>query len=219
MRKIFCFWNGCFILAAICFCGCSNSPRNLYIKISRGDEDALDKYIQKGFDVNTRVFGESLLSKVVVTGKYDMVEILLNHGANPNTIEWHSSTPLLKAVLFAKPLIVQSLIEHGADVKRRDSFGNNAVWYSVGGNPENTYLLVLAGGNVNNVNIFGETPLVRAVDYQENTKRGYMMITTLLSLGANVNCTNSQGLTPLSIAEKSDDINVVTLLLKYQKKR
>jgi ankyrin repeat protein len=37
---------------------------------------------------------------------------------------------------------------------------------------------------------------------------------TLLSLGANVNCTNKDGLTPIMIAARHGDTNLVQLLIQ-----
>lgn len=212
-------WNVCPLLAMLCFCGCSNSADDLGLKISHGDRSALEKYIQKGFDVNRRFVDESLLFKALKGGKYDMVDKLLKLGADPNATNAYSATVLMEASGGSRPSIVQLLIKHQADVGKKDQMGYNAVRYAVGGNPENIYLLVLAGANVNNTDRNGETPLITAVDYHEHTGRGYVDIMTLLSLGAKVNCTNSDQATPLSLATKADDTNVIALLLKYQKPR
>ncbi len=207
--------NLCFLIFAIVLGGCSNSPEDLIVKISRGDQHALDEYIQKGFDVNKPFAGASLIFNILMADKYNMVDTVLKHGANPNSQNSYSATVLMEASAIAKPSIVQLLIAHQADVAKTDESGDNAVWYAVGGNPENIYLLVSAGGNVNNPDKNGETPLIKAVIYRENSGRGYVAIMTLLSLGANVDCTNSDGSTPLSIAEEHHDTNVVNLLFKY----
>lgn len=205
----------CFLaLLALCLAGCSQNKNSLYNKILQGDATALGQYIEAGFDVNAKKYDGSLLSKVVILNKHSMAETLLNNGADPNLADSHSITPLMDAGFFSKPVIVKLLLDRGANVSLRDVWGDNAVSHAVGGNPENLYLLVMKGADVNNVNLNKETPLTKAVDYHIKTKCGYVAVATLLSLGANADYTNGDGLTPRMMAEKAGDMNLIQLLGK-----
>lgn len=63
-----------------------------------------------------------------------IIEILLEHGADPNTVFGHNKmSPLHYAVQFRHQSIVRQLVNHNADVNLRDLNGNTpydlAVYY------------------------------------------------------------------------------------------
>jgi len=183
--------------------------------VQRGDENALNQYIEYGYDIDKIKDGYTLLHCAMLLNKTKLVDTLLEHKANVNKLGPEGDTALLNGVMFTKPAIIQQLLKHHADVSIRDHVRNNAIFYAVGGNPENIYLLANAGGDINNVNNNGATPLLRAVDYEEVTHRGYVTVTLLLSLGAKVEGTNLDGKTPLAIAMEHNDTNVVRLLEQH----
>jgi ankyrin repeat protein len=189
------------------------SQRELYSRIVSGDNEAFDEYISRKYDLN---YGGDikLIDEAVTMNNSYMVNILLKKGVKVNTANQRLVTPLMRAALYADAGIVQTLIQHGAIVTNRDASGDNAVNFAATGNPENIYLLVAAGANVNNTNNNGDTPLSLAVACHEKNKRFYVAIMTLLSLGANVNCTNKDGLTPIMIAARHGDTNLVQLLIQ-----
>jgi ankyrin repeat protein len=203
-------------LCLIVALGC-NSRSDLFVKASLGDRAAFDEYLRQGLDVNqTQGDKTTLLHAASRTDNYYMVETLLGKGAKVNITDIDSITPVMLAANFAKPVIVRDLISHGADVKMRDVWGNSSVWYAVGGNPENIYLLVKAGADASSQNKNGETPLLKAIDIYKTKGVGYITISTLMSLGATINCTNSDGETPTSLAIKYGDTNLDLLLFQIK---
>ncbi len=197
----------------IFLCFLRPSQKELYSRIVSGGNDAFDEYVSRKYDFN---YGgdANLLDEAVTLDNSYMVNILLEKGFNVNAANQRLVTPLMRASFYADSGIVQSLIQHGAIVTNRDVGGANAVNYAATGNPENIYLLVAAGADVNNTNNNGDAPLSLAVACHENNKRFYVNIMTLLSLGANVNCTNKDGLTPMMIAAQHGDTNVMKLLAR-----
>lgn len=67
---------------------------------------------------------------------YDLVELLLKHGADPNgkvrLSSGEESPALVIAVRAKRPSVVRLLLEHGADPFKEDSDGKNAFYYVEG---------------------------------------------------------------------------------------
>lgn len=187
------------------------TKQHLRQRIVLGGNDAFDQYLRRGYDINERFGDRTLLDEAVQNSNLYMVEKLLEKGANVNSVDSRSGTTLMRAALYADSAIVDLLLQHGADVAKRNADGANAVFFAVAGNPENIYLLVRSGADINDVKTDGNTPLLKAVQHYEDTKRGYVAVLTLLSLGANVNCTNLGGMTPIGLATKHGDTNLIHL--------
>ncbi len=188
------------------------SQDDLYRRFVLGGNDALDTYLNRNYDVNKKFGDETLLDAAVQNDNWYMAGKLLNKGADVNSTNHNSVTPLMRAALYSGSAIVKLLLDNGATITNRDASGANAVTFAASGNPENIYLLASRGANINNTDRFGYTPLLTAVSLYEDNKRNYIAIRTLLYLGANINCTNKDGLTPIIIATQHGDTNLVQLL-------
>ena len=78
------------------------------------------------------------------------------------------------------------------------------------GTPEQLQAAIKAGANVNDRNIFGETPLMLAASFNENPD----VITTLLNAGARLDDRDKNGWTPLiRAAWFNENPEVITTLL------
>merc|ERR1719238_1222803 len=102
-----------------------------------------------GADVNARdkedVGGYAPLHYAVQMNNYEVVELLLVNGANPNLADVkHGWACLHCAVRLKNNAIAKLLIAKGADVHQRDNMGSNAsFWAREVGNDE--YLAVRCG--------------------------------------------------------------------------
>ena len=61
------------------------------------------------------VYGETALHYAVKSGSSQIVEILLDHRADPNIQSVSKVTALRKACVFGHPEMVTMLVKHGAD--------------------------------------------------------------------------------------------------------
>jgi len=68
-------------------------------------------------------------------GNYEIVKLLVENGANVNYQDKYiKSTPLIDAVNSDEKIIVNYLIEHGADKTKKDKSGKTALDYAIKSN-------------------------------------------------------------------------------------
>lgn len=130
------------------------------------------------------------------------------------------STPLARAAQAGEAAAVGDLVARGADVNARDANGYAPLVYAArAGDPEVINALLDAGADVNarGCASWGWTPLIHAIHKYRNAAAR-----TLVERGADVNgraggCAERQvedGLTPLMIAAKYDNAEMVKFLLE-----
>eukprot|EP00047_Mylnosiga_fluctuans_P009317 m.262623 g.262623 ORF g.262623 m.262623 type:complete len:444 (-) comp25642_c0_seq1:87-1418(-) len=71
--------------------------------------------------------GSSLLYSVVRSGYFLLAAELLRLGADPNETQVSGSTPLHAAAFFGHDSVLRLLLEHGADIRVRNNFGQLAI--------------------------------------------------------------------------------------------
>ena len=60
---------------------------------------------------------------------YDMTEILINRGADPNKRDGNGETPVIVAVKTDNIDILKLLLDNGGSANKRDNRGHNAYYY------------------------------------------------------------------------------------------
>ncbi|MCY4173388.1 MAG: ankyrin repeat domain-containing protein [Cyanobacteria bacterium MAG CAR3_bin_5] len=148
------------------------------------------------------------LHKAASVNHVEMVELLLQHGADINAEDRSENSPLHLAIYAGHGDLARLLIEAGADVQARNHAGNTPVQMAAfAGLPEVIKLLVDAGSPVNLQDQVGDTPLHDAVlQGQAEAAR------VLLEAGADVNAANNAGHTPLELARQQGHENVAAVL-------
>ena len=130
------------LVAGVACSGCHSSrsrqttneeARELVAAVTSGDVMRVESLLSSGVNPNVRAKrqGDDLgppslppLDVAIGRGNQQMVQILLEHGANPNSVSSTNIlldptlTPLTRAIQKGLPDIVQLLIDHGADVNR-----------------------------------------------------------------------------------------------------
>ena len=143
------------------------------------------------------------------SGHIDVVRVLLDHGANVNTID-KKKTPLYSAYRGGYLKIMRLLLEHGSDAD---------VWYdstdlvlhyaSINGQAEVVQLLLRHNANVNARGFLGWTPLHKASN-GGHTK----VVRLLLDHGADINALSMGHNTSLCLAAHHGSLEVMELLLE-----
>jgi len=157
----------------------------------------------------------------------DIVEFLIQRGANVNAKDTWGYTPLFWALNNMFPStddnnfyidILNLLIANGADVSTKYPGGNTALFPAARtGKMKAVRSLLEAGADINVKNDRGWNILHAMLDVRHLNYPGYRpsrdMLELLLSKGADVNLKDKDGRTPLHLAVELADEEIVRLLL------
>ncbi|GFO39840.1 ankyrin homolog [Plakobranchus ocellatus] len=142
----------------------------------------------------------------------DMVETLLDAGADPNIANSLGDTALHMAVAEGSVGTIRQLVEAGAELEVRDSNGLTPLLLATNtGHADVIGLLKRCGANMTAVDKDGNSPLVRVLLVcsapQEETLR------ILAYDKEQLNKKTRDGMTPLMIAAEICNVNVIKILL------
>ena len=131
--------------------------------------------------------------------KTDYMQMLMDAGVDINQPAVWGDTPLCYAAKWGLSNLMRHLLAHGADATRRSKGGNTALHAAVLAEPETG---MPHEGDPEECERRCRELLA---DYAEN-------IRTLVAAGADVNAVNDAGETPLSLAEKRGNAELIHLL-------
>jgi ankyrin repeat protein len=205
--------------------------------IEDGNVERIRRLVADGYDVNAdsgggqnmltlcfsyglqkiSVFGdarkiERMTPEEVENKIYAMLEVLIDSGANINTLDPHGWAPIHCATGRNQRRIIRMLIEKGANVNLEDGFGNKPLNKIARhpGSSELITLLIKNGAQVNAKGWGGNTPLHDSVISED-----VMVAETLLAAGADVSIQNSDGKTALQLSIEEGEPEIAELLRKY----
>ena len=116
-------------------------------------------------------------------------------GAVPGPHVVNPPVPLIEAARHAKPLMVNWLLDHGADVRKTDHYGDHALFKAVSAGDINCVtLLVDAGADVNHRNMDRSTPLHAAC-----LRNDADIVALLVKHGARPDCYSRNGPLPVQL--------------------
>jgi ankyrin repeat protein len=96
----------------------------LYYAVKYSHLEAARLLLNNDANISNTYEDSSTLLHIAVENMYtDMVKLLLQYGANPNTVNWLDTTPLHHVVWHGKGEIeiVELLLKYGADLNIRDA--------------------------------------------------------------------------------------------------
>jgi len=170
---------------------------------SLGNVEVMEFLLASGVDKNERdADGNSALMWVVSSdGSEDLLDALVDHGANVNLQNFAGETALFTACARGLEDKVEFLLENGADVHIANLDGATPLHAAAGFDDTSLLsLLVRYGASVNAGDDEGDTPLHWAV--REGKMEG---VKALLELGASITQCNEDGESALELALSSDD--------------
>jgi ankyrin repeat protein len=155
------------------------------------------------------------LKTAVKEGKETVVRMLLSMGADLESRDSESRTPLAQAVLYEHESIVKLLLEKGASVDALKAIGTTtdvsgrletAIFY---GRENVVRLLLMMGADVEERGTYERTPLLDAA-YQGKLT----FVKILVEAGADMNARAKDGWTVLHLAAYRGDAELVQFLLE-----
>ncbi|MGN7477313.1 M48 family metallopeptidase [Solibacillus silvestris] len=105
----------------------SESMNELMLSVVNYDLDAVKEYAADETMLNEKnEDGYTALHLAVIENNYDAAQYLLEHGANPDTMDMYEYTPLMEAVGYENYEMVELLLNAGTDKAIKDSDGYDA---------------------------------------------------------------------------------------------
>ncbi|KAM0313627.1 hypothetical protein ACHAO8_005284 [Botrytis cinerea] len=194
--------------------GAGIEDRHLNLAVEKENINIVDLLVQKGTNFRAKtmtagrcLFGESLVLAINI-GNYDIIKLLLNHGAEVS--RWDLKT----TVLDSGYKVVEILINHGVEIGATASQSQAALILAAYiGNVDLIGLLIKRGVELEVQDQWGQTPLMIAVRIGE-----YESMELLLDNGAKLHSRDKYGRTALHLAIHYEKKEAVKFLLeKYTK--
>ncbi|KAL0017956.1 hypothetical protein WJX77_008045 [Trebouxia sp. C0004] len=147
------------------------------------------------------------------TGDIGALEVLLGQGINTGTPDKAGHTPLHYAAAGGQAGSVRLLIQHGANIHAVSTTGDTALHIAAAqGSTAAIQALLRQGADASDTNDCDQTPLYCAVE-QQHTAAAHLLCSASRAI---VDKADEWGLTPLHIASRSGNVNIVTALLLCQ---
>jgi len=181
-----------------------------YHALDNGFELIIKLLIEKGENIRQMKNDLTPLMKAVLENKIGIAKILIE--ADKSTIEQTNSKNWTPLFIAANAGMVKFLIEQGANVKHRDNYKRNVLFYVLN-DIEIVKLLVTHDSSlVEEKDIFKYNPLMKAV-VENNTLISSILITAIAKEDITI-AKNDQGDTALAIAAYYGHIKCIELLMK-----
>ena len=170
----------------------TNGDTCLHQAVTQSSSKAiLQAIIDHGAEVNaTNHENQTALLPACKEGNTDLINTLLNAGADPSIADTSGDTCLHKAVTqsFSKAML-QEIIDHGAELNVKNNVHQTALARRKKEKKEDAiHVLLNAGGNPNIANKNGNTCLHEAVTQYFSTP----ILQAIINHGAEVNATNHE---------------------------
>lgn len=190
----------------------SRGFENLHWAAIHGHDHVVKFLLDNGVSADVRGPNSSTaLLQAVRSGKTNVVQLLIDRGANKECVQWDGYwTPLFEAVHSEKKNVVAQLLKNKVRVDAR-GYNLETPLYTAAqlGNVDIIKMLIDHGANIEARIRTSRTPLYEA------TSEGHMKaVELLLQEGANIECKCEDGLTPLLEASRRGHEAVVQLLLQ-----
>jgi ankyrin repeat protein len=163
--------------------------------------------IERGARLNGRSnYSESALSRASLTGRFDVVQVLLDAGAESTPLHW---TALMRAIALGTRSEVERALRESPDLEARDGCERTAWLLSLqSGDVEISQMVLAAGAKRVDRGRCGKTPLMYPIARDDAA-----MMSWLLSEGLDPNEADKYGQSPLVEAAESGAAECVQILL------
>ena len=194
------------------------------------EADVVRLLLNAGADANAENrFGMTPVIQASMNGNGEIVSMLLDAGANPNARTLQGDTALMNAAKAGSVTGVQALIEAGAEIDARDSylFQTPLMWAAAANNAEIVRILGENGADLNarsaelvfagirQGGVAGDFPNGGLTALHHASRENAIeTVEVLLSLGADPNIPDPQGISPLRVAAANANLDLAKVLIE-----
>ena len=209
------------ILQLLCDRGTNVNTRDiagcttLHAAAKAGQEDTVRILLAAGADVDKNdIHGRTPTHYATESGDLRILHKLLIDGADPVATDIDQICPIHLAAARGSELIIRELLRFGADPDCRDSEGRTPLHHSCSSSGSTIIaasMLLEAGATLCAANSEGVHPIHLAAEQGSES-----LVRLLISHGADVNCSDKKGKTPLhyGCSSKQSATAVVSLLIR-----
>jgi ankyrin repeat protein len=154
-------------IAAVLLVGTA-SAGPIHDAVNRGDLAAVQSELDKGANVNAKMWRRTPLHSATAGGHKEIAELLIAEGADVNVTDGGGDTPLHYAARDGQKEIAELLIAEGAGVNAMKIDGMTPLHYAaINGHKEIAELLIAEGAEVNAMDDDGGPPLDWTIAHPE----------------------------------------------------
>ncbi len=174
----------------------------------KGNNGAVKKLIKAGANVNFGIGScDTPLLLAVQANQNEIVKTLIQNGSDVNCVGINGVTPMITASLKGCVEIVKALISAGASVNKVNmNDGSTALMAAAQNKYLNIVKILLANGADVNVKMKGDGPSALCLAIQSVSLE---IVNTLLEAGANPHSSVYGKWSPLQIAEKYGNVEII----------
>ncbi|KAL8621986.1 hypothetical protein ACOMHN_035514 [Nucella lapillus] len=164
----------------------------------------------EALDLVDNLFGETATTAACIQGQSEVLQYLLEEGADTTAPNSKTLSPLLCAAMFGERQIAESLLAAGADLEQSDKFGRTALIVAASeGHFAALDMLLSKGAQLERTDQEGLTALCWAC-----LKGHVTSVHALCACGADVNHSDRRGRVPLHLAAYHGDVQLVQYLVE-----
>ncbi len=175
------------------------------------DKAFIQKILDRGASVNPQgsPHGFTPLMELAQNGNAEIVEFLIQKGANVNTASRYGDTALMVAAKNGRVEVVKILVKHGADINAQDKYGHTALSLAKSKFHDAVISVLIKAGAKQTAASEEEVPnpLFEPGISSEQVKE-------LLKKGANINGVDGYGRTPLENALNYGNLELAISLIE-----
>ncbi|KAH7304375.1 ankyrin repeat-containing domain protein, partial [Rhexocercosporidium sp. MPI-PUGE-AT-0058] len=158
--------------------------------------------------------GRSALHCACKNGHFEVVKLLVDHGASIEGADNHGITAVLEAAAAMSLNVVKFMEEKGSDINVVAADGRTILHVSAAGNSHKILdLLAKAGANLNTRDCEGMTPLMTGTRGRHRLKAVKSLI-SMAENGLDLQATDRHGNTALHHAVDTDNFGAAKILIK-----